>query len=207
VLAGRRSQPAKDLMTPLTPHSRSLKLDPERKTLAIRDGSVCLEIPRAEVAQMISFLLVHPEFFDDQPTQMPVHRYMLVDTAAFIRCTCKDCPAQCQCPCHTLANQTHDSKYRTHLKEHAGFFAVGALWSIVIVFFWTGLGAAGDLFLAACLLAFFWLCDLVRFFAGKWDHNPLALKMRAKKKGPAVAGQAQGKSGIGGSPPPTWRGW
>ncbi len=156
--------------------------------LALRDGDVYVEIPRAEVAQMISFLLVHPEFFDDQPAQMPASRYMLVDPTA-------------------LANQTHDCKYQTHLKEHAGFFVVGALWSFVIIAFWTGLGAAGDLLLAACLLAFLWLCDLVRFFDGKWCRNPLARKSRAKKKGPAVAGQAQVRPGSGGCAPPTWRGW
>lgn len=55
-----------------TLHSHLLKLDQERKTLAIFEGEQHVELPRADVAQMMAFLMVHPEFFEDQAK--PVHK-------------------------------------------------------------------------------------------------------------------------------------
>ena len=54
---------------PFTLNARTLELDLKRKTLAIRDGDARIELPRAEAAQMLSFLLAHPAFFEDQTAQ------------------------------------------------------------------------------------------------------------------------------------------
>ncbi len=56
---------------PFTLNTRRLELDQERKTLALSDGDACIELPRAEVAQMVSFLLAHPAFFEDRPASPP----------------------------------------------------------------------------------------------------------------------------------------
>jgi hypothetical protein len=169
-------------MTYLTPHSRSLRLDSEHKTLAIRHDDAYLEMPRAEVAQMMSFLMAHPTFFEDQPAQMRVFFDMLADSTMPLKCNYINSPIQSQSLCHTSADLAHDRKYLARLKEHAGFFVAGALWSSLIVFLWAGLGAVSDLSLAACLLGFFWFYDLVHFFNNKRDLNIGMLKARIKKK-------------------------
>ena len=102
---------------------------------------------------------------------------------ALLKCACKDCPAVCQCACHTLSHLVQDKKYLARLREHGGFFVVGALWSAVIVFFWPLLGGAIDLALAVGLLLFFWVCDLVRFFDDRrFPRLAAALKPRMKKR-------------------------
>ena len=104
-----------------------------------------------------------------------VPEYAAINPKTLLKCACKHCPVQCQCLCHILPQLAHDRKYSSKLKEHALLFLVGAFWSFVAVFFWATLGT-GDLILAGCLVAFFWLCHLLRFFYDtRWFPNLEAL--------------------------------
>jgi len=107
------------------------------------------------------------------------------DLKGMLKCACKECPEVCQCMCHsfntTLSKADPRGAYLVRLKTHGGFFVVGTFWSLITIFSWMGLGAAFALLVAACLLLFFWICDLVRFFDDK-RPNLAALKARVKRK-------------------------
>src|SRR5689334_13132181 len=113
--------------------------------------------------------------------QMPLYT-PVDDLRPLLKCACKEaCPEVCQCVCHTLSPAGPRRLYLARLKTCGGFFVVGAIWSAVLLFAWMGIGAAAALFLAACLLLFFWLGDLARFFDDKRPSFS-ALKAKVKRK-------------------------
>ncbi len=65
-------------MIKLSLHSRSLELDLERKLLVLRDGDQRIDLPRTEVAQMMTFLLAHPTFFEDCSVEASVRPITIV---------------------------------------------------------------------------------------------------------------------------------
>jgi hypothetical protein len=113
---------------------------------------------------------------DQTPLYTPVD-----DLQAVLKCACKDkCPASCQCLCHTLSPAGPRRIYLARLKTHGSFFVIGAIWSALLLLSWISMGATVALFLAACLLLFFWIGDLLRFFDDK-RPNWASRSARVKK--------------------------